>query len=132
MEMHKVKSSNIDEIGWDLGNFEVKFKSGETYRFFKVPHFHFRRMLEGSKNPSYSVGSYFNTEIKHSFKYEKLPVDYKPEVSAREYSKKLTQQLKDKGLIREETDESGNTRLVVYKENFVSILEQTILQAKVA
>lgn len=123
MRMHKVESSNIAAIGWDLGSLFVTFKSNnETYVYYGVPHTHFRTMKEGSENPSFSVGKYLNKEIKQGgYKYKKLE-DFKPEseinltdILTRPFKEGLEDLLKE-GLARVEQDESGDSRIILQGE----------------
>ena len=80
MKMHRVKSSNVDSIGWHLGSLFVTFLSGETYEYVGVAHENFLEMLEGSKNPEFSVGKYLNQNIKRGGYAYKKASDFRSEL----------------------------------------------------
>lgn len=66
--MPPVISSNIASVDWDAGTLDVKFKTGDKYRYFEVPHFYYEDFLNAD-----SKGKYFDQKIKKGgFKYEKL------------------------------------------------------------
>lgn len=113
MKMQKCKSSNIDSFGWENGELEVKFNSGETYRYHKVPHIHFRKMKECVTN-GLSVGSYFSANVKKAgYIYEKLPIDYTPKETTEDQVDYICDRLKAAGIGYEESDESGEKRVVL-------------------
>ena len=73
VEMHPVKSSNIEAIGHAGDALHVKYKSGQTYVYAGVPESHFH-----NARSSDSVGKYINANIKGTFDHAKLP-DETPE-----------------------------------------------------
>ena len=66
MEMIKVQSSNIQEIGYDGKDLYVKYTSG-TYRYANVSV----KLFEELKNAE-SKGKFMNQFIKNNYKYERL------------------------------------------------------------
>lgn len=61
-------SSCCTEVGYDFSSRElvIVFPSGETYIYYDVDRFTFGAFVASS-----SMGSYFNTNIKNKFNYEK-------------------------------------------------------------
>lgn len=75
MRMIPIDSSNLDSAGYDPLDsiLRVSFKNARqplsktTYEYSDVPQRVFTELLESG-----SPGSYFNDNIKYSFKYQKL------------------------------------------------------------
>jgi len=69
MDRVSVSSSNVASVGYDSATqtLEVEFLKGQTYQYFDVPEALFREMLAAP-----SVGSYFNQNIKGSFRYARV------------------------------------------------------------
>ena len=67
MEMHKVQSSNIAEIGHDGHNLRVVFKNGATYDYVGVPPEEFHNLLNAD-----SIGGHLNTHIKGTYDHERV------------------------------------------------------------
>lgn len=66
-EVHKVKSSNIDRIGYDNEDAYVIFSNGNVYKYPNVPREIFDTLLTAE-----SVGKQFSKTLKQLNKYEKL------------------------------------------------------------
>ena len=66
MEMIKVQSSNIQEIGWEKDTLYVKYASG-TYAYYGVK----QSLFEALKNAE-SKGRFMNDNIKSMYKYSKI------------------------------------------------------------
>lgn len=64
MEMKKVSSSNLSEIGYDEAtkNLRVKFKSGQLYEYEGIKPEQYNSLLN-----SKSLGKHFNQNIKNNF-----------------------------------------------------------------
>jgi hypothetical protein len=67
MEMKKVKSSNVDSVGYNDGQLDIKFKSGSIYRYFDVPKDVYEALMR-----SKSIGKYVSASIVKKFKHELL------------------------------------------------------------
>lgn len=69
MDLKKVKSSTIDELGYDpaTSTMRVKFKTGGVYDYDQVTPQVFTEMA-GAK----SVGGYFHKKIRTKFKHSKI------------------------------------------------------------
>lgn len=65
MERHRVDSSVIVAVGYDDGSkiLEVVFRTGRTYRYFRVPPSAFQALLKAK-----SIGGYFNKEIRPRYR----------------------------------------------------------------
>lgn len=65
----KVNSSMISEISdWKEGQFDIKFVSGQTYRYFDVPKGIYEKLLTAN-----SIGKFFDLFIKKAgYKYQEL------------------------------------------------------------
>lgn len=61
MERQQVDSSVIVAVGYDAGSaiLEVVFRTGRTYRYFRVPASAYQALMHAQ-----SVGGYFNREIR--------------------------------------------------------------------
>lgn len=75
MKMEKVKSSNIDEVGYsaDDKRLRVAFKSGHAHDFLGVPESAHKELLAAD-----SPGRYFNTEIRTRFAGQKVEAPEQP------------------------------------------------------
>lgn len=73
--MITVKSSQLDAAGYDEEKNElyVEFSSGKVYKYFEVPKKVFDKLI----GPAYtkSAGSYFHTDIRMKYRYEKFEPD---------------------------------------------------------
>lgn len=69
MIRQKVKSSDIDEIGYDKGSqiLEVKFLDGSIYDYFNVPIDRYWGISQAD-----SKGKYLTERIKGQYRYERL------------------------------------------------------------
>lgn len=67
---YKVVSSNIDAIGWKPEALFIRFNSGVTYTYDKVPESYLEAMRTAE-----SVGKFFHRMIKGKFEFIKLEVD---------------------------------------------------------
>jgi hypothetical protein len=70
MEMTKVKSSNVEAIGWEDEVLYVKFVKGGTYQYTGVPE-----LLWKAFNAAKSKGKFFHAKIRpnqHNWKYKKV------------------------------------------------------------
>lgn len=65
----KVKSTNIDRIGYDKDNktLYVLFKGQATYTYQDVPEDIYNEFLKAE-----SIGKFFHTNINKKFKFEKV------------------------------------------------------------
>lgn len=70
MRAHYVVSSNINCLGYQRGKLFVRFNSGQTYSYDKVPFPVFRTLKESD-----SVGSAFHRLVRGHFPYHKLEQD---------------------------------------------------------
>lgn len=67
MEMIKVKSSNISEIGYEKDKLRIKFKSGGEYEYEAVPDEIFQNFMKAD-----SKGKYFHAGIFSKYKFRKI------------------------------------------------------------
>ena len=65
-----VVSSNIDAVGYALGKLFIKFKSGVTYQYDKVPYDLYDALLKVE-----SAGQFFHHMVKGKFQYTRLEND---------------------------------------------------------
>lgn len=65
MERHQVGSSVIIAVGYDEGAsiLEVVFRTGRTYRYFRVPPKAYNALIHAK-----SIGGYFNREIRRRYR----------------------------------------------------------------
>lgn len=65
MERHQVDSSVILAVGYDDGAsiLEVVFRTGRTYRYFRVPPSAYDALLKAN-----SIGGYFNRKIRPRYR----------------------------------------------------------------
>lgn len=70
MKAHYVVSSNINCLGYQRGRLFVRFNSGQTYSYDKVPFPVFRTLKESD-----SVGNTFHRLVRGHFPYHKLEQD---------------------------------------------------------
>jgi len=77
MKLIKVKSSNIEQVGFEEGEqisfnqkpvniLRIIFTSGITYDFYNVPKDIYEGLID-----AHSIGEYFHQNIKNRFDYEK-------------------------------------------------------------
>ncbi len=66
VNMAKVVSSNIEDIEHDGQTLTVKFKSGQTWRYFNVPSHVHNELLNAE-----SIGGYLHRHIKQNYKGER-------------------------------------------------------------
>ena len=68
MKRISVNSSNIAEVGYDVGTqtLEVLFHNGNIYQYFDVPE----KVYDGLVAAS-SVGAFFNSQIKGVYRFAK-------------------------------------------------------------
>lgn len=69
MELKKVKSSNLDMIGYDSADNKmmVQFKNGELYEYHGVDAQTYKDMMDAT-----SIGQYFNKMIRGRHSYKKI------------------------------------------------------------
>ena len=67
MELKKVKSSNIDSVGYENENLYIQYQSGAIYKYKNVPKVIYESLMDSD-----SKGRYMNSSIKTKFEYEKL------------------------------------------------------------
>jgi len=69
LKMQKVKSSNIDSVGYDKDSMTlvVRFASGTTYEYLRVAPKQYSEMMNAD-----SVGSYFSKNIRNQHRFNKL------------------------------------------------------------
>jgi hypothetical protein len=69
IEMNKVESSNVAEVGYDeeSATLQVTFNNGSSYQYFDVPEQLFEGLLHAD-----SVGEYLAAQIKGSYRYSKV------------------------------------------------------------
>jgi hypothetical protein len=65
MERHQVDSTVIIAVGYDEGAsiLEVVFRTGRTYRYFRVPPKAYNAMIHAK-----SIGGYFNRQIRPRYR----------------------------------------------------------------
>ncbi|MBU4457089.1 MAG: KTSC domain-containing protein [Nanoarchaeota archaeon] len=69
MERQRVSSTNVQSIGYDVGNgtLEVEFHNGGIYQYFGVPETAYTGLMRAS-----SKGGYLNDHIKDRYRCRKL------------------------------------------------------------
>ncbi len=70
MEMTKVESSNVAEIGWEDEVLQVRFVKGGLYKYTGVPE-----LLWKAFKAAPSKGKFFHAKIRpmqHKFKYKRV------------------------------------------------------------
>jgi len=69
MVRQEVSSTSIHAIGYDSQTkaLEVEFKSGRVYRYFDVPPDIYEALMHSD-----SHGQYFNTNIRDTFKFDRI------------------------------------------------------------
>ncbi len=69
MNREYVYSSNLASVGYEAISqiLEVEFRNGAVYRYFNVPVYEWRSLMQAS-----SHGRYFTTQIKGHYRYTKL------------------------------------------------------------
>lgn len=67
MDLTRVKSSNVDAVGYDDGVLEVHFRNGARYRYAGVEAEEYDALLKAD-----SVGRFLNERIKPNYTYERL------------------------------------------------------------
>ncbi len=69
MDRVPVNSSNLITVGYDAASqtLEVEFKDGTVYQYFDVSAVEHETLM-GSE----SIGSYFNSSIRSSYRYARL------------------------------------------------------------
>lgn len=74
INMITVKSSQLDAAGYDEEKNElyVEFSSGKIYKYFEVP----KRVFDKLIGPIVSAGSFFHSDIRMKYKYEKFEPDH--------------------------------------------------------
>ena len=70
MKAYYVVSSNINCLGYQRGRLFVRFNSGQTYSYDKVPFPVFRTLKESD-----SVGNAFHRLVRGHYPYQKLEQD---------------------------------------------------------
>ncbi|MBW2982656.1 KTSC domain-containing protein [Candidatus Woesearchaeota archaeon] len=66
-DMQLVKSSNVAEVGYNVGTLRVKFKNGSEYEYKSVPEEYHQAMLQAE-----SIGSFISKNIKGKFRFSKI------------------------------------------------------------
>lgn len=69
MQRNQVPSSNILEVGYDAASatLEVMFTDGKVYQYFDVPQHVHEELVNAA-----SVGKYFHTNIRGTFRYARV------------------------------------------------------------
>lgn len=69
VEKHKIDSSFIDSVGYDLSEKKLRvwLLNGHTYDYFDVPEEEFERLLEAE-----SAGEYYNRKIKGTYEFNEI------------------------------------------------------------
>ena len=67
MELKKVKSSNIDSVGYENENLYIKYQSGAIYKYKNVPKVIYESFIDSD-----SKGRFMNSEIKNKYLFERL------------------------------------------------------------
>lgn len=70
IKMVTVESSQMDSAGYDeeTNDMYVEFSSGIVYKYFEVP----KRVFDKLVNPVVSSGSFFYSDVRMKYKYEKI------------------------------------------------------------
>lgn len=67
MELKKVKSSNIDSVGYENENLYIQYQSGAIYKYKNVPKVIYESLIDSD-----SKGRFMNSEIKNKYLFERL------------------------------------------------------------
>ena len=67
MELKKVKSSNIDSVGYENENLYIQYQSGVIYKYKNVPKVIYESLIDSD-----SKGRFMNSEIKNKYLFERL------------------------------------------------------------
>lgn len=69
MRRVSVSSSNVAEIGYDVGSrvLEIMFMNGGVYQYFEVPERIYNELMSSS-----SIGSYIHGNIKGIYRYSRV------------------------------------------------------------
>ena len=67
MELKKVKSSNIDSVGYENENLYIQYQSGAIYKYKNVPKVIYESLMDSD-----SKGRFMNSEIKNKYLFERL------------------------------------------------------------
>lgn len=67
MELRKVKSSNIDSVGYENENLYIQYQSGIIYKYKNVPKVIYESLMDSD-----SKGRFMNSEIKNKYLFERL------------------------------------------------------------
>ena len=67
MELKKVKSSNIESVGYENENLYIQYQSGTIYKYKNVPKVIYESLIDSD-----SKGRFMNSEIKNKYLFERL------------------------------------------------------------
>jgi hypothetical protein len=69
MKRYEVNSSEFRSIGYDppTSTLETEYRSGDIYRYFKVPAMLVLQMLQAE-----SIGRFFNAHIRPKYKFKRV------------------------------------------------------------
>lgn len=67
MELKKVKSSNIESVGYENENLYIQYQSGTIYKYKNVPKVIYESLMDSD-----SKGRFMNSEIKNKYLFERL------------------------------------------------------------
>jgi len=69
MSRRPVESSNIASVGYEASSatLEIEFRSGGIYRYFDVPEWVYRELMEAPPH-----GKYLHTHIRDKYRYMKV------------------------------------------------------------
>lgn len=65
-----VASANLDTVGYHRGDLYVRFQSGQSYKYEKVPFPVYQALINAE-----SIGQYFHKNVRNAFFYAKLDFD---------------------------------------------------------
>lgn len=67
MKLRKVKSSNIESVGYENENLYIQYQSGAIYKYKNVPKVIYESLIDSD-----SKGRFMNSEIKNKYLFERL------------------------------------------------------------
>jgi KTSC domain len=132
----RVRSSTVYDVTWREGILYVTYNTGTVYKYFpNVPEIIYKTCIT-----SPSVGKYLNKHVKGVFKFEKLDetpfieaVDNNPFILSFGMSKEQIEEaitlLEKKGLVKRESDEQGNERIIVTGDIAKEVIDRRIIEA---
>lgn len=67
MKLRKVKSSNIESVGYENENLYIQYQSGAIYKYKNVPKVIYESLIDSD-----SKGRFMNSKIKNKYLFERL------------------------------------------------------------